>query len=139
MKNNNNNNNNNNDNNNNNNNNNNSNNNNNNKPKRNSCVDQKSAEIKLAPFSVGKLHFLQAHSTGIRPIGVGEVLRRIRPYPPSEGLFTRREGYPRKRVKVSSGLQAHFTGRVTLHPGQWRKVVQGRRVIPSRAFTRQVG
>ena len=29
-----------------------------NKPKRNSCVDQKSAEIKLALFSVGKLHFL---------------------------------------------------------------------------------
>ena len=39
-------------------------NNNNNKPKRNSCVDQKSAEMKLAPFSLGKLHFLQAHSTG---------------------------------------------------------------------------
>ena len=36
----------------------------NNKPTRNSRVDQKSAEIKLAPFSVGKLHFLQAHSTG---------------------------------------------------------------------------
>ena len=34
------------------------------KPKRNSRVDQKSAEIKLAPFSVGKLHFLQAQSTG---------------------------------------------------------------------------
>ena len=44
--------------------NNNNNNNNNNKPKRNSCVDQKSAEMKLAPFSLGKLHFLQAHSTG---------------------------------------------------------------------------
>ena len=36
-----------------------------NKAKRNSHVDQKSAEIKLAPFSVvGKLPFLKAHSTG---------------------------------------------------------------------------
>ena len=103
----------------------NNNNDNNNKPKRNSCVDQKSAEIKLAPFSVGKLHFLKAHSTGIRPIGVGEVLRRIRPYPPSEGLFTRREGYPRKRVKVSSGLQAHFTVRVTLSPGSTEESCPG--------------
>ena len=34
------------------------------KPKRYSHVGQKFAEIKLAPFSVGKLHFLQAHSTG---------------------------------------------------------------------------
>ena len=33
------------------------------KPKRNSCVDQKSAEIKLTPFSVGKLPFLHAYST----------------------------------------------------------------------------
>ena len=37
----------------------------------------------------------------------------------SKGLFTRREGYPRarvtsKQVKVSAGLQANFTGRVTL-------------------------
>ena len=39
----------------------------NNKPTRNSRVDQKSAEIKLAPFSVGKLHFLQAHSNGKEP------------------------------------------------------------------------
>ena len=29
-------------------------------------------------------------------------------------FFKRREGYPSKRVKVSSGLQANFTGRVTL-------------------------
>ena len=36
---------------------------------------------------------------------------------PSRGLFTRREGYPSKRVKVSSGLQANFTGRVTLSLG----------------------
>ena len=35
----------------------------------------------------------------------------------SKGLFIRREGYPSKRVKVSSGLQANFTGRVTLSPG----------------------
>ena len=34
-----------------------------NKPKRNSCIDQKSAEIKLTPFSVGKLPFLHAYST----------------------------------------------------------------------------
>ena len=34
-----------------------------NKPKRRSRVDQKSAEIKLAPFSVGKLPFLHAYST----------------------------------------------------------------------------
>ena len=39
-------------------------------------------------------------------------------------MFTRREGYPcarvtqaTKEVKVSSGLQANFTGRVTLSPG----------------------
>ena len=34
-----------------------------------------------------------------------------------KGLCTRREGYPSKRVKVSSGLPANFTGRVTLSPG----------------------
>ena len=34
-----------------------------NKPKRNSCADQKSAEIKLTPFSVGKLLSLHAFST----------------------------------------------------------------------------
>ena len=33
-----------------------------NKPKRNSCVDQKSAEINFTPFSVGKLRFLHAYS-----------------------------------------------------------------------------
>ena len=32
----------------------------------------------------------------------------------SKDLFTRREGYPSKRIKVSSSLQANFTGRVTL-------------------------
>ena len=35
-----------------------------------------------------------------------------------KGLFTRKEGYyPSKQVKVSSGLQANFKGRVTLSPG----------------------
>ena len=34
-----------------------------------------------------------------------------------QGLFTRREGYPSKRVKVSSGLQENFTRWVTLSPG----------------------
>ena len=34
-----------------------------NKPKRNSCADQKSAEIKLTPFSVGKLLSLHAFSS----------------------------------------------------------------------------
>ena len=32
----------------------------------------------------------------------------------SKDLFARREGYPSKRIKVSSSLQANFTGRVTL-------------------------
>ena len=31
--------------------------------------------------------------------------------PADKGLFTRRERYPSKRVKVSSGLRANFTGR----------------------------
>ena len=54
-----------------------------NKVKRNSHVDQKFAEIKLASFSVvGKLPFLKADipldkSPQIRPVGVREVLRRI--------------------------------------------------------------
>ena len=38
-----------------------------NKPKRRSRVDQKSAEIKLAPFSVGKLPFLHAYFTWQKP------------------------------------------------------------------------
>ena len=34
-----------------------------------------------------------------------------------QGPVYKRKGHPSKRVKDSSGLQANFTGRVTLSPG----------------------